>query len=107
MKFYTLLFITLIITIKTPAQFQERFMNNVPGENFYDIEAKADSFFVANPDTTEGGPQNLFEKWELMWKTRVSSPDSTINGTFTPALRALQSAMVSPICTSPSAYPAN
>lgn len=91
------------------AQFQDRFMNNrfQPGENYFNIVEKADSFYVTNPDPGEGRGQNMYERWKIFWRTRVSSPDSSINGTFTPALRALQTQMVTPVCNSGSPYTAN
>lgn len=97
--FFTFVILTSAVAF---AQFQGRFSNGMKqdGGNFSDIQARANAYFVANPDTTEGGLQKEFERWEWFWSTRVNSSDSSINGTFIPALNALSSLMQTPVCTS-------
>jgi hypothetical protein len=98
---YFFLFAIMLFTATVFAQFQERFLNNVQqsGVNFFDIQAKADAYYTAFPDTNENGGQRNFERWEYFWSNRVSSPDNTISGTYSPALKALQTQMQAPICS--------
>jgi|GEM_PF-1545348 len=104
-----MLFLIQMTSLSLSAQFQNRFLNpnNQPGVNLYDIQTKADGYYALHPDTTEGGGETQFERWEGFWNTRVGSSDTTANGTFLPSLRALSGLIQTPVCSSSSSYVAN
>ena len=65
---------------------------------FYGVQQNAKMFFQNFTDTSEGGGQMGYGRWEQWWSTRVSGQD----GTFKSAFDAVSLLLQTPICTTSS-----
>lgn len=72
--------------------------------NFYNIKSMADSFYSNHQsDGEEGGQYSRYLQWNWFWQHRVSSLDSSMNGSFKNYQNALLNFVQYPYCN--GSYP--